>query len=144
MIPPAPLNKYPQAPSFTAQHPHANYSSDSPGVYASSSGRDYGPPQQQQMLSSPAPHEPPVPSDPSWNSSTDRAVMIQFSSPGESVSSSGILSYSLIGSVSPSVPRPFSSNYLPGAFAAQSMDKSNDVWIGDKRRKQNVLHETPA
>ena len=30
-----------------------------------------------------------------------------------------------------SLLRPFSSNYLRSAFAAQSNDNSSDVWIGD-------------
>ena len=114
-----------------AGDPHANYSSNSPGDYASCLGGDYGLPQQQQMPSPPVLHKPPVLSDSSWNSSTDRTVMTQFCLSGESVSSSGILSNSSTRRVSASVPRPFSSNYLPSAFAALSKDNSSDVWIGD-------------
>ena len=47
------------------------------------------------------------------------------------MSSSGTLSNSSTRRIPASVPRPFSSNYLPSAFAAQSKDNSNDGWIGD-------------
>ena len=79
------------------------------------------------MPAPPAPHGPPVPSDSSWNSSTDRAAITQFCPPGESVSSSGILSNSSTKRVPASVPRAFLSNYLSSAFAAQSKDNSSDV-----------------
>ena len=85
------------------------------------------------MPSPPALHGPSVPSYPPWNSPTDRTGMTQFCSPGESVSSSGILSNSstINRRVPASIPTPFPSKHLPSSFAAQSMDKSSDVWIGD-------------
>ena len=119
------------APSYTAQQgdPQIFLSSTYyPGDYASSWGEDYGPSQkQQQMPSPPVPQGPPVPSDPSWNFPADRAGMTQFCPPSESVSPSGIVSNSFTRRFPASVPRPFSSSYLPSAFAAQSMDKSSDV-----------------
>ena len=51
-----------------------------------------------------APHGPPVLSDSSWNSSTDRAVITQSCPPGEYVSLSGILSNSSTKRVPASVP----------------------------------------
>ena len=96
------------------------------------------------MPSSPAPHGPRVRSDSSWSSSTDQAVITQFSLPGESESFSVIRSNSFTRIFPVSVPRPgtsispstgnttFSTNYLPRAFAVQSMDNSSDVWIDYK------------
>ena len=128
-IPPVPLNKYPPAHSYTASqsNPHANYSTNSPGNYASSSGGYYG----QQMPAPPAPDGPPVPSDSCYNSSTDRAGMTQFFPPGEFASWNGILYNISTRRVQASVPRPFTSNFLPSAFAAQSKDNISDVWTGD-------------
>ena len=83
------------------------------------------------MLTPLAPHGPPVPSDSSWNFSTDRAVMTQFCPPGEFASSSGFVSNSSTYIIPASVTRSFSSNYLPSAFAAQSRNSRSDVWIGD-------------
>ena len=80
------------------------------------------------MPAPPAPHGPPVPSESSWNSSIGWAVITQFCPPGEYVSSSGILSNSSTRRVWASEPRPFSSKYLPSAFAAQSKDNSSDIY----------------
>ena len=94
------------------------------------------------MPSPPAPHGPPVPSGSSRNLSTDRAVMTQFCSTGEFVSSNGILSNSPTRRVPASVPRPISSNYLPSAFAAQSKDNSSDVWIRDSGASCHMTNYT--
>ena len=83
------------------------------------------------MPTPPAPHEPPVSSDSFWIFSIDPAVMTQSCPSGEVVSSSGIITNSSTRRIPASVPRPFSSNYLPSAFAAQSKDNSSDIWIGD-------------
>ena len=57
--------------------------------------------------------------------------MTPFCSPGESASSSGIVSSSLTRRIPARVTRPSSSNYLHSAIAAQSKGSSSDVWIGD-------------
>ena len=81
------------------------------------------------MPALPALHGPPVPSDSCWNSSTNRAVITQFGPPGEFVSSNGILYNSSTRRVSARVDRPFTSSFLPRAFAALSKNNTSDIWI---------------
>ena len=105
----------PPAPYITPQgDQQADYSSPSPGDYASSSGEH-----RHLTPTPPAPQGTPASSDSSWSFSTERAVMTQFCPPGESVDWSGFVSNS-------------SARIVPnGAFASQSHKSRSDFWIGD-------------
>ena len=105
----------PPAPYITPQDDQqANYSSTSPGDYASSSGEH-----RHLMPTPPAPQGTPASSDSSWSFSTERAMMTQFCPPGESMDWSGFVSNS-------------SARIVPnGAFTSQSHKSRSDFWIGD-------------
>ena len=105
----------PPVPYITPQDgQHANYSSTSPGDYASSSG------EHRHLMPTPqAPQATPASSDSSCSFSTERAVMTQFCPQGESVDLSGFVSNS-------------SARMVPNsAFASQSHNSRSDFWIGD-------------
>ena len=67
--------------------------------------------------------------------------MTQFCPPGEFVSSNGILYNSSTSRVPTSVPRPFTSNFLPSEFAAQSKDNIRDIRIGDSGASCHVTND---
>ena len=75
----------------------------------------------------PTPHEPPAPSESSWTSSVNRAVVAQFAPPGKYERSRGF--YSTFPGVS-----------LPNAFAVQTAE-TTDVWIGDSGASRHMTND---
>ena len=90
-----------------------------------------GPPPSQSAAAPPDLHGLPVPSEPSWSSSSEQASLAQFAPPGKF----HVPNESLVGD--DTVP----GSYLHSAFVVQSGSNEDDVWIVDSGASCHMTHD---